>query len=130
MASALYDPAKKLLLDADLDLLVHDIRCVLLTSGYTFSAAHQYATSLGANRVGTPQTLANKSTTDGVFDADDAVFSSVTGSACTAIALYRHVTNDADSPLLAYIDGISVTPNGGNITVQWDNGTNKILKLG
>jgi hypothetical protein len=25
------------------------------------------------------------------------------------------------SPLVAYIDGLSVTPNGGNIVVDWDD---------
>ena len=34
--------------------------------------------------------------------------------------------------VVAWIDtatGLPVTPNGGDITVSWDNGTNKIFKL-
>lgn len=37
-----------------------------------------------------------------------------------------------DSPLIAYIDtatGLPVTPNGGDITIAWDSGANKIFKL-
>jgi len=37
-----------------------------------------------------------------------------------------------ESPLIAYIDtatGLAVTPNGGDITIAWDSGANKIFKL-
>jgi len=41
-------------------------------------------------------------------------------------------TYSMESPLLAFLDsvtGLPVTPNGGDITVAWDNGANKIFKL-
>ena len=34
--------------------------------------------------------------------------------------------------VIAFIDtatGLPVTPNGGDITITWDNGANKIFKL-
>jgi hypothetical protein len=37
-----------------------------------------------------------------------------------------------DEPLIAYIDtatGLPVTPNGGDITIAWDSGANRIFKL-
>lgn len=41
-------------------------------------------------------------------------------------------TWSTESPLIAYIDtatGLPVTPNGGDITIAWDSGANKIFKL-
>jgi hypothetical protein len=46
--------------------------------------------------------------------------------------IYKDTGTAATSPLIAYIDtatGLPVTPNGGDITVTWDNGSNKIFKL-
>jgi len=46
--------------------------------------------------------------------------------------LVRFVTVDGDSYMLLYIDtatGLPVTPNGGDINVNWDNGANKIAKI-
>lgn len=130
MASALYPSFKKLLLDGDIDLLADTIKCILIdTADYTYSASHDNLDDVpAAARVGTAQTLANKSTTGGVFDADDAVFTSVTGDPTEAVIIYKEGGTEATSPLIAYIEG-SVTPNGGNITVQWDSGANKIFAL-
>lgn len=130
MASALYPSFKKALLDGGINMLSDTIKCVLIdTADYTYNASHQFLSSVpSAARVGTAQTLANKSTTGGVFDADDAVVPSVTGDPTEAVLIYKDTSNEATSPLIAYIEG-SVTPNGGNITIQWDNGANKIFAI-
>ena len=68
----------------------------------------------------------------GVVDANDVTFSAVTGDPSEALVIYKDTGVEATSPLIAYIDvatGLPVTPNGGDITVQWDNGANKIFKL-
>jgi hypothetical protein len=39
---------------------------------------------------------------------------------------------EATKNLIAFIDtatGLPLTPNGGNVTVQWDAGANRIFKL-
>ena len=49
-----------------------------------------------------------------------------------AIIIYVDSGTEATSPLIAYIDtatGLPITPNGGDIIVTWDNGTNKIFKV-
>ena len=49
-----------------------------------------------------------------------------------ALILYQHTGTDATARLIAYIDtatGLPVTPNGGDITIVWDDGPNKIFKL-
>lgn len=134
MASGLYASAKKKILDADIDLLVDTIKCVLIDAAdYTVDlATHDFLDDVAAGaRVGTAQTLASPSTTAGVFDATDAVFTSVTGDPCEAIIIWKDTGDEATSALIAYIDisATPVTPNGGNITIVWDSGANKIFKL-
>jgi len=46
--------------------------------------------------------------------------------------IYKDTGVDGTSPLIAYVDTITGFPlatNGGDITVQWDNGTYKIFSL-
>jgi len=68
-----------------------------------------------------------------ICDADDIVFLLVpAGNPLEAVAIFKSTGDLATSPLVAYIDyatGLPVTPNGANITVQWDSGANKIFKL-
>lgn len=137
MANALFNKYKESLLSLNpsVDLDTDTIKVALVTAGYTFNAAHQFYSSItpGSNVVGTPQTLGSKTITDGLFDAADATFTAVTGSTCTALVIYKDTGSDATSPLIAYLDtatGLPVVPNGGNITIAWDNGTNRIFKIG
>lgn len=133
MASGTYDAARKAFLDGDIDLLVDTIKAVLLDSDYT----HNYSTDdflndvAGTGIVGTAQTLASKSTTGGVFDAADVTFTAVTNAtAVSAVLIYKDTGSSATSNLIARLEFSPVTPNGGDITVSWDNGTNKIFKVG
>jgi hypothetical protein len=71
--------------------------------------------------------------TGGAFDAADVTFTTVTGDPSEALVIWKDTSNEATSPLIMYIDtatGLGVTPNGGDITVTWDNGANKIFKIG
>jgi hypothetical protein len=135
MASALYAKAKKAFLDKDIDMLVDNIKVVLVDSAdYTLDlATHQYLSDIAAGgRVGTSGNLANKSTTGGVFDADDITITGVTGDQFEYIILYMDTGTAATSPLIACIDtatGLPCTPNGGDITITWDSGANKIFAL-
>lgn len=69
----------------------------------------------------------------GVCDANDVTFSTVpAGSAMEYIVIFKDTGVDGTSPLLALIDtctGLPITPNGGDIQIQWDNGANLIFKL-
>lgn len=132
MASGLYVKTKKLMLDGDIDLLVDNLKAVLVdTADYTVDLTnHDYLDDVPAGaRVATSGNLANKTTTGGIFDADDVTLTSVTGDSCEAVIIYKDTTVASTSPLIAYVDGISVTPDGGNIVIAWDSGTNKIFKL-
>jgi hypothetical protein len=86
----------------------------------------------GSNRTDMPQlTLVDPAL--GVCDANDVTFSTVpAGNALEYIVVFKDTGVDGTSPLIACIDtatGLPITPNGGDIQIQWDNGANKIFKL-
>jgi hypothetical protein len=107
---------------------------LMRVSAYTFAQAHQFASSLPAALV-TDVTLGTKTANGagsdpGCFDAADATFVAVpSGAAIDCLAVFKDTGTPATSNLLFYIDGFTVTPNGGDITVQWQNTNPFIAKL-
>jgi hypothetical protein len=135
MASAHYNINLKKYLDAQINLSSNTIKVRLMrVSAYTFSQTHEFMSSMPA-AIATDVTLGSKvlattSADGGTFDAADAVFTAVgAGAAIDCLAIFKFVTVDADSPCLAYIDGFSVTPNGGDITIQWQATNPFIFKI-
>lgn len=135
MTNALYDKGRQGFLDGSIDWDTDDIRVVLVDTGaYTVNlATHDNLDDVpGGARIAVSPSLTGKTATDGVADATDAVFPSVSGAQSEALILYKHTGVDSTSRLIAYIDtatGLPITPNGADITVQWDNGANRIFKL-
>lgn len=133
MANALYGLGRQAFLEGEIDWADDDIKCVLVDTGtYTVSIdADQYHSDL-SGIVATSGNLASKTVTLGTADAADVTFSAVTGSTVEALVIYKDTGVSATSPLIAYIDtatGLPVTPNGGDITVTWDSGSDKIFTL-
>lgn len=126
MANGLYANAKELFLNGDLDWASHNIKCVLVdTASYSVNfATDVYLEDIpSGDRIATSGNLSGKTSTGGVADANNVTFATVTGDQSEALVIYRDVTNETDSPLIAYIDtatGLPVTPNGGDITVEWN----------
>ena len=134
MANALYDKGRNAFATGDIDWVNDTIVLYLIdTDDYTVDLnAHQFLSSVPAGARVANTALAGKTAVDGVVDANDAVFSSVSGDVSEALILVKDTGNESSSPLIAYMDtstGLPVTPNGGDITVTWDNGANKIFKL-
>lgn len=68
---------------------------------------------------------------DGILDANDVVFVGTAGDQCEGILQYKDTGVGSTSPLLLWWDtagGLPVTL-GGDVTVAWDNGANKIAKI-
>lgn len=138
MASALYPKFKESLLSQSpsIDLDTDTIRAIFVTSSYTYDSADQYFSDI-SNTVGDGGTgrangeaLGSVTITNGVLDAADTVFASVTGTGINAIVLYKDDGSaDATSALIAYIDGISLTVSAAQVTIQWDAGASKIFAL-
>ncbi|MBM4453018.1 MAG: hypothetical protein FJ013_00350 [Chloroflexi bacterium] len=133
MANKLYPKGREAFLAGDLDWDANNIKVVLVDATYTYSDSHQYLSSIDAgDRVATSGNLASKTVTDGVADAADVTFSAVSGNQVTQFVIYQDTGNAATSRLIAHIDtasGLPLTPNGGDITITWDNGASKIFKL-
>ena len=59
-----------------------------------------------------------------IFDASDITWTALgaDNAQATAAVVFKQVTNDTDSPVIAYIDtgGFPIQPNGGDITVQFN----------
>jgi cephalosporin-C deacetylase-like acetyl esterase len=125
MANAIYPKAKQKFLDALIDMPTDTIKIALIDTGvYTYSGTDEFWSAASAAEIGTSQTLNSKTITDGVFDADNVTFTSVTGASVEALIIYKDTGSAATSPLIMYIDvaasGLPVTPNGNNIDVQFN----------
>lgn len=135
MANTLYDYARQRFLEAQINWMTDTIKVILVDTGaYTpQTSVHQYLSDIASSaRIAGPVTLTSKATTGGAADAADCTFTSVTGVSIEAIIIYADTGVEATSPLIAFIDtatGLPITPNGGDIIVTWDNGTNKIFKV-
>ena len=134
MANALYDGGREGILDGTISMPSGTVKALLATAGYTpNTATHRNVSDVGSgNIVARSSAFTSKTETAGVFDAADITFPAVTGSVSPYIVLYVDTGTDSTSRLMGIIDtatGLPVTPNGGDISVTWDNGVNKIFKL-
>lgn len=133
MANQFFPKGKKKILDADIDLLVDTIKVYLIKNTYTFDAADEFLADLGAVTLSTAQVLTSRSTTAGVFDAADSVFTAVTaGDTTNAVIIAKDTGSTATSPLIAYYDSITnfpFTTTGADVTIEWSNGAAKIFAI-
>lgn len=126
MANAVYSKWKEAVVQGASDsALTGVVKCAIVdTAAYTYNSSHQFFTSISAAVIGTPQTLASKTYTNGVLDAADPVFPSVTGATGEALVLYIDTGTAGTSRLVTYIDagvtGLPVTPNGSDINLTFD----------
>jgi hypothetical protein len=90
---------------------------VAVSSGYIIAQSGNFASTTG---------------TLGTANAANETVSSVSGAQFAYVTIYYSTGTNNTSGLILNIDtatGLPCTPNGGNIVVQWDSGTNKIFTL-
>ncbi len=135
MANAHYAKGKEKILSSAVNYMTDTIKVALVKNNYAQDLANDefFGPHLSAHVIGTPQTLTGKSITNGVFDAADVTFLTVAaGDTLEGVVIYKDTGVAGTSPLLHYIDTITGFPlatNGGDITVQWDNGAYRIFSL-
>lgn len=136
MANAMYDRGRESFLRGEIAWQSDDIKVVIVDlADYTPDLANdQFFDDIpGAAIVATSANLSGKTTTDGVADADDVTFTAVTGDSVEAIVIFQDTGVPGTSRLILYLDvaasGLPVTPNGGNITLTWSNGADRIFRL-
>lgn len=142
MANTLYNVAREKFLTGDMSWRDHAFKVCLVHTGtgaYTFAATHTSKSDLGTSvnsGTGSDQLLQNKTYALGAAGASNVTFTTVSATSgnptIEAIVIYRDNTSDGTTTLVAFIDtatGLPITPNGGDIIVTWDTGTNKIFRL-
>lgn len=136
MANALYDNGRKSFLAGELDWDADTIKLTFVDAAdYTKDLANHdfYDDIPSASRVATSGAFTSKTTTAGVADAADVTVTAVSGDPFEQIVIWEDDAGaETADRLIANIDtatGLPLTPNGGDVTVQWDNGSNKIFKL-
>lgn len=93
----------------------------------TGTTDQDYADVASGARVGVG-TLGTKTVTNSggtvTFDAADTTLTAVTGDQSEVLLIWKDTTVEATSPLIVYFDtfssGMPVTPNGGDIVIQWN----------
>lgn len=135
MANALYDKGREGFLGGtnDWDTNTIKITCVDAADYTKDLAAHDnYDDITAGGRVATSSALGSKTIVAGVADAADVTLTAVTGDPFEQIVGWEDSGTESTSSLIFNLDtatGLPVTPNGGDVTVTWDSGANKIFKL-
>jgi hypothetical protein len=133
MAARLYVKGKENLLGGNIDLQNGTIVALLVSGQYVPDTdSDETRAAIPTSAIIAEETLSSTKITNGVFDADDTVFSTVTGVPIRYIVLIKDDDVYLRAPLIALIDDAAqfpVTPDGSDITIQWDNGDNKIFSL-
>lgn len=137
--SLIVNTAKRDMLLAQWNWTGDTIKVMLVDSGYTPDADHDFVADVVANELsGTGyvdgfgnagrQVLAGKTATADLandraeFDANNVVWSGINAGTIGAAVVMKEVTNDADSPILAIITSADfpLVTNGGDVTLKWD----------
>lgn len=127
MANAMYTKGRAAFLDGQISWANDTIRAMLLTSAYTVNlGTHQYLSDVAGQMVASAA-LTTKTSTGGAAGADPAVFTAVLAAlgVGTQAIVYKDTGTAATSRLICHHDtitGFPVTPNGGDIRIDWYNG--------
>jgi hypothetical protein len=132
MANAIYPKFKEAILQAAANSSLAGsgttgVYAVLVDTGvYTYSAAHEFYSSVVAGAVGTEQEITTKTFTSGTFNGAAVTVPSVTGATVEAIVIFiKNAGANTTWRLVEYKDtgvtGLPATPNGGNITISWND---------
>lgn len=112
MADAIYPLGKDHLLKKDIDVEVDDLKIVLVSSAYTYNAAHEDEEDLSGILAESAAFQATVSA--GVLDFPDVTITGLdTGETCAAYILYMDTGTPATSWLIAYKDSAAELPLAG-----------------
>lgn len=132
MANDLYTKGGNKILQKQIDVLTDTLKVAIVKSAYTPDLVnHEFLSDLGANVLNS-QTLANRSLTGRVFNADDVSFVVSAGETVAYVVLYKDMGTAATSPLIALYDTITYFPfvtNGANVDIKWSDGAYKVLSI-
>jgi hypothetical protein len=131
----MFDSGKTELMSGNIDLVNTSISAALLDlSLYSPDLVNDTSLADIPEAALVSETLLTSKTIDNTtFRADDAVFNSVTSEqTVTAVVVFVDAETFSASTLICLFDdavAFPVTPDGTDITVQWDAGADGILRL-
>lgn len=132
---------------ARVDVIADSIKVLLVTTGYTFNPDDRFVSSAAASEISVTgytggfggsgrktlasRTLSADDTNDrSAFDAADVTWTALgTGATIAAAILFKELTSDALSPMIAYFDLVDTPTNGGDITLQWSTSPSALITL-
>jgi len=136
MANALYAKAKEALLEGLLDLTDNNIKVALVKNSYSVNLnTHEFLSDISGSAIAsTSSVLVSKSTSLGIFDAENVTIEDYGNSGFAYLVIYRDTGVSSTSRLIAYIDTatglpVSSTAETISITINWSNDTYKIFGL-
>jgi len=126
---------------ATISVTADTLKVMLLGTGtpYTQNPDHRFVSSVVASEIAVSgytggfggagrKTLASRtlvaddSNDRGVFDAADVTWTALgAGDTIAFVVLFKELTSDALSPLIAVFDVTDTPTNGGDITIQWSS---------
>lgn len=133
MANAIYDKYKEALITgaANVSLTDETVKISLINANTeNFNSTDEFYDDVTvANGVIATATLENVTANNGVVDADDITFESVTDTTtdgdAEALLIWIDTGNTATSRLVAWmdtnIDGLPITPDGSNVDITWSS---------
>jgi len=129
--SKVYNPGLLKLLDGTIDFENDTIKLLLVDTNHSFTKSDEFVSDIVANEATNStgsgyerKTLANASIAldtgnDRVeFDADDISYTAIDAGTIASAIIYKEVTNDADSPLIADVDFTDLVTNGSDVDLQ------------
>ncbi len=136
MANFIYGKAKESLLNGQFNISSDSLKVLLVTDSYVPSQnVDQFVSNISGSYIKErTSSLTNVTNILGVIDADDVSVVQYSGLAFKALVIYKDSGTDSTSRLLAYIDTATGIPFLGinattDITINWSNGSNKIISL-
>lgn len=135
MADFAYVKAKNLMLTGAFDWINDPVSVILVASGqYQPSINHATLLDVPASaRVAVSGTLSGRIVNSNVVDADDYLFTSVTGPQVNAVILFVNSGTESTSHLICHLDsavaGLPFSPSSSPVNLAWSNGASKIFSL-
>tara|TARA_E500000178_G_scaffold328493_1_gene358525 strand:+ start:412 stop:837 length:426 start_codon:yes stop_codon:yes gene_type:complete len=126
--SKVYNPGLLKLLNGTIDFDTDTIKLLLVDTNHTFTKSHEFVSDIVANEASgtgySRKTLANADILEDFandrvkFDADDISYTALDAGTIASAIIYKEVTNDADSPLIADVDFTDLVTNGSDVDLR------------
>jgi len=135
MANFMYPSIKQRMLTKQFGWTTDNVVAVLVATGlYEPSVNHATMLDVPASaRVAVSSILTGRTVAVNVVDADDYLYTNVSGPPVNAVLLVSYGTTDATSYLICHLDdavtGIPFNPSASPVQITWSNGADKIFAL-